>query len=502
MAVSVHRLVHRGAARDTVRDRIALEDAFQTALPQDGRLVLIRKLTVRGQVASPHHRQEAVRRGWIEAVAGSVHAASTFAQQANCVWFASRAEAEAILLRKLLSGESVEGWFWALAVPGWHGYALDDWLSRRIALYLREQDHSALARAAQTCIEAGRSGAFVAAADHALRPQVTASAFSEAPSHSHTGSADPASEDLTCESAAAVQRIAGRLQHTVLTPAWIDVLHRLEYADLPSAAYRELSLALLQERIRRASPALVLAPQRLCQVAQRLAEIAAGRLVPASPRPDTDAHPGIPAAGIMPEQASPHTAPHDRQLPGRSETAPPPVPATSREAQSSHAMPPETAEPAPVLAERMESGHAGLWLIVPSLIRLGFRSWLSTHPGLLGDDPGRRLVQAIARHHRVLPADPALAVLVMAPEEDEPPVWIGWWRTGLDRWLRRTARRRTHDLIARPGRVFVGEDRLDIRFSRDAADIRLRRLALDSDPGWTDWLGLSLHFHFGGGEAP
>ena len=98
--------------------------------------------------------------------------------------------------------------------------------------------------------------------------------------------------------------------------------------------------------------------------------------------------------------------------------------------------------------------------------------------------------------------DPALAMLDIEGEGEDAPDWIEAWRAGLDRWLRRSARRRTHDLVARPGWIALGDDRLDIRYPLDAADLRLRRLALDSDAGWTDWLGLSLWFHFGGSWAP
>ena len=112
MAVSVGKLIHRGEARYAARDRIALEDALHTTLPDDGRLVLVRRLQVHGEVADPARRQDAVRRGWVAAVSGAVHGGAVAATRANCVWFASREEAEALLLRKLLAGEPVDGWFW------------------------------------------------------------------------------------------------------------------------------------------------------------------------------------------------------------------------------------------------------------------------------------------------------------------------------------------------------------------------------------------------------
>jgi hypothetical protein len=139
-----------------------------------------------------------------------------------------------------------------------------------------------------------------------------------------------------------------------------------------------------------------------------------------------------------------------------------------------------------------------LWLVLPSLVRLGFREWLTDRPHLLAEDPGSLLLHAIARHHRIDAADPVLLALAPPPAGEPLPDWARWWRHGLDRWLRRTARRRLHDLAGRAGELTWDEWRVDIRYP--AADIGLRRHALDRDPGWTDWLGLSVRFHFGGAE--
>ena len=148
------------------------------------------------------------------------------------------------------------------------------------------------------------------------------------------------------------------------------------------------------------------------------------------------------------------------------------------------------------------SRHAGLWLILPSLVRLGFGEWLAARTELLGDDPARSLILAVATHHRVALDDPALVPFAPFAIDETVPAWTEAWRIGLDRWLRRTARRRTHDLAARPGKVLLGEHRVDIHFPLDAADLRLRRLALDRDPGWVAWLGLAVRYHFGAGAVP
>ena len=144
--------------------------------------------------------------------------------------------------------------------------------------------------------------------------------------------------------------------------------------------------------------------------------------------------------------------------------------------------------------------HA-LWLVIPSLIRMGFREWLAERPDLLCDDPGRTLLRLIARHHRVGADDPAFLPLA-AEEEKEPPEWALLWRFGLDRWLRRNARVPLHGLVWRRGWLRLDEDRLSVRFPPAEADLRLRRRALDVDPGWTDWLGLVVRYAFAERTGP
>jgi hypothetical protein len=149
---------------------------------------------------------------------------------------------------------------------------------------------------------------------------------------------------------------------------------------------------------------------------------------------------------------------------------------------------------APDLSQERRSDAAGLWLAIPALIHMGFREWLEARPALLYDDPGQVLIRTVAERHRVMPDDPALAPLAFPDGEFEPPAWALIWRTGLDRWLRRRARVPLARLVWRGGWLRLADDRLVVRFPPQAADIRLRRHALDVDPGWTQWLGLSVRY--------
>src|SRR4051812_49931164 len=129
-AVQVDRLKLRCAAHEAHRARIAVEDGLRTAIPDDRRLVLLRRMQIGGALLSdsPGRRQAAVRDGWQSAIAGARHGDDDGAADANCVWFESREEAEAILLRRLLAGRNVEGWFWKLALPAWQRRPPRAWL--------------------------------------------------------------------------------------------------------------------------------------------------------------------------------------------------------------------------------------------------------------------------------------------------------------------------------------------------------------------------------------
>ena len=51
-------------------------------------------------------------------------------------------------------------------------------------------------------------------------------------------------------------------------------------------------------------------------------------------------------------------------------------------------------------------------------------------------------------------------------------------------------------LLTRPGRVVLTSTHWDVIFDLNQTDLRLRRVALDSDPGWVVWLGKVVQFHY------
>jgi hypothetical protein len=70
------------------------------------------------------------------------------------------------------------------------------------------------------------------------------------------------------------------------------------------------------------------------------------------------------------------------------------------------------------------------------------------------------------------------------------------WLTAVRRWCRRHARMGLTTLVRRGGHVRVSRSRIDICFDLSQLDLRVRRMALDVDPGWVPWLGRVVCFHY------
>lgn len=150
----------------------------------------------------------------------------------------------------------------------------------------------------------------------------------------------------------------------------------------------------------------------------------------------------------------------------------------------------ERAQEAWAFSERRSAG-AGLFLLIRPLALMGFATWLERHPDALAGGFAVALLHHIAIRQRISPEDALWHFLPPMPAE-APVHWLDAWRVGLDRWLRRHPRRRLAEVVRRPGWLRGDAEVLSIRFAVEAADIRLRRLALDVDPGWVPWLGRNL----------
>lgn len=83
-----------------------------------------------------------------------------------------------------------------------------------------------------------------------------------------------------------------------------------------------------------------------------------------------------------------------------------------------------------------------------------------------------------------LPTRGDLAILVYA------------WELAVRSWLAQHTALSLRDVVARPGRIAVTRTHLDIFFDLAQADVRVRRVGLDLDPGWLPWLGRVVAYHY------
>jgi hypothetical protein len=145
------------------------------------------------------------------------------------------------------------------------------------------------------------------------------------------------------------------------------------------------------------------------------------------------------------------------------------------------------------------SAYAGFFGIIPLLNQLGFSRRYNNLPL---EFPAQ-LLRALARG---IPAsDPIQQWLTrqdldalfpgIAPLATVTPEIVAW-RAGMRGWCRRYVGMTLADLIARPGAFALTRTHLDIFFSHDQSDIRIRRAGLDLDPGWVPWLGRVVLFHY------
>ncbi len=166
------------------------------------------------------------------------------------------------------------------------------------------------------------------------------------------------------------------------------------------------------------------------------------------------------------------------------------------------------------------SAFAGLLFLLPILQRLGLEEALVAQPALIEAGFPARLLRFIGERAGLPNDDPlALAFDGFDPVAPWPVTWempapaqaelaspkprgrlnspLLAWHTAVRRWSRRHARMGLIALICRPGAVALSHTQIEISFPLADVDIRLRRLALDVDPGWVPWLGKVVRFHYG-----
>jgi hypothetical protein len=422
------------------RGALLIEDAFHTAsLPgaEDGRLWIIRRLAL-GRINSRFSAAKVAltleqRMRWLDS--SVVHAEDSSAHNANAVYFCDAVEPYVCLARRLIRHAPTEEWFWPLAVPGCKQAQSRSEAWRGLIFGLLRQPAGVVAMPA--LLRELRESAIAETLSSALRPQ-DGEALLQICGWTRPITALPGTE-----------RLGGETTQLNLPGHW---QRTLEWCceDWGACDARTLWLAAL---VLVADKATRLADGRLIERAEKLlARIAI----------QTEERFQAEKEGLAVGKASTslnqggdgecdglvrlvHSADISQSARVRTETGrtePALNLEVSRTDASANPQHTDDAQPLARLPEAssfsetpMATRHAGLFLLLRVLERLGIQEFLNKHPGLIELEFPQRLLCHAARRLGVPSDDPACEALTLTaayglvwPEEFVMPLF---WSNGL-----------------------------------------------------------------------
>jgi hypothetical protein len=499
--------------------RFRLEEALRLGVEDDGvRLTLIHRLAL-GRLSG-----RALRGGeWtarIEArtrglAAGALHALSPGAAAAEAVFFRSELEARTALAALLATGRRPQGWFWQLALPVWSGASwtaaaptlLQDLVAQpggtvALARLVVRTLHDNTGRALLAPLSEGLARMLwpeLARAEAVLQPP---DGDAGAVSFPYESAARRALEPLSLGAAALLGQLlfeAAALPSRRRLLAAFVVLAQAPHALAAPGVLTATADAVLVLAAPSAPPDAMAALAIPAATADAMAPDAA----PPVPDPGLIVAFDTRASGVVPARQSTDQIdapifpsgwvvawPAQGWSPARNSPPAERVPTAGAFGAIGAALP---GGPISWPWDERRSEAAGLYLLIRPLALLGLPRWLERHPYAAAEGFGWALLRAIAKRMRI-PAEDALWSLLLDDVADTRPDALGAWRVGLDRWLRRRTGCTLATVARRRGWLSGDETTVVARFPLAAADIRLRRLALDVDPGWVPWLGRSVVF--------
>ncbi|ACB35313.1 conserved hypothetical protein [Leptothrix cholodnii SP-6] len=506
-----------------------LEDALRCASLPDGgaRVLLVRRLAL-GRVAagiSAGALAQRVEQRLAESDVTWIDGGTAMAERAEHVCFASALDARLQLAARLLRGQPCEAWYWRLAVPEWRrGEPLALQL-RAITLTVAGWPEAAVALPvwAAGVVRAWGAGLLGQAFDeaqgaallrHVGRPSVPAHALAAA-------SPSRASWLDTLLGGGGTAVTASRSSATA--PPARAAAPGIEPDPVPTGPGIRPGVDLVRDRQPRPGVETSADHADAAGPANEAA-IRIGHRQPAAAQQDTGddagaatlasdgASKGQAAAAHLPSPHAPKASPADAGSSARPGPAPQPViqAASGQAADDSVAPPHRTAAPGWPAATLARSRCAGLLFLLPVLARLGIVDACEA-AGLDCATFARAVLRSVLQRLRVPPDDPAWALAENPSGRVTPALppdalrLAHAWRHDTQRWLRRAggggglglAR-----LVLRPGQMALTATHADIHFRLADADLRVRRLGLDIDPGWLPWFGRVVAFHYSSGDAP
>jgi len=512
------------------RHRIAysLEEALRLAtLPgeEEGRIYCFRRVSLSGIPA------EANRRVWMEQVqqvlgtlaAQAVHAGDPNAASANAVYFNNFEETIETLLRKAVRA---------------HGPSIPDWFSNSAIGTVAETSYALqipaiLERIRPPSMAPGAAAAILFAALGNSDPVALLSAIPSATirewirelegQKSLSASAPPV--QLPGEIKTALQRAAFHFGWKDPATVWLAAQAVLSLS--PGTWSSGTAVTRARATLRSLEEAQLRGPaDRSASIIREFAvhsfvfdddnETGAVRMLPSGEETATASQnefnlPRLPATADGDSISDPARASQEMAL----EAEPPAV-----------AIPEIPAVNPPLLGEATPS--AGLYFLLNVLRSLGIVSTLEACPSLAEFSLATSIIRQLAIHAGVADSDPILLCLrmpqpafalpaeILADLSLQPAAWPKGFavsrRAAFDsayflrvctvavkRWLWRMGRLTVGDVINRNGRVWLTRTDLDVTFPLAAADLRIRRIGLDIDPGWLSWFGESgrvVRFHY------
>lgn len=512
-----HATLRTSAADESAALRLALEDALATADFGDcGRLVLVRRLQLHHL---PHHAgpvlvARALEAAWRTLAARALPHGHPQAAQAQAVFFASRFEARLAWLHQVAQDRPTEAWFWRAALPELApGLPPHAQMHDVVTLLLQEAPESA-----RQVLLGWRDTALISLAQS--MPPATLDAWQQR---------------LVAEPAGKLLPATGQAPHIRAAPhaaaALLATALRLGQVapDSPSVAAWLAALWLAPALGRPPTPADV---QQVLAIQVRPSAESVGSAGathgtsfsgavarPAVPWTERAAPTPVAAAAALaalpgapdvntPDRvtAPPSTTPPTDYVPDQRESVlpthpPPPVTVRARSTRTTATL--------PWLADAQPSAHAGLLLLLNLLRALRFETWLRAQPVAV-QWPFVEALLTDALDHSGAPAhDPQRDWLIRTPADNltlqagrldggrcSLPEALRLWRVRMRRALRQYAGLDLAEVVRRRGWVSATATHLDVLYPLDEVELRLRRLGLDSDPGWVPWFGRIVAFHF------
>lgn len=427
-----------------------------------------------------------------ECAGSAVHGADRRAGSAETVYFESRQEALEMLLRKLFRREPKADWFWPLVSAA--ATPVNDGMQIRAILEELRNEPGSWRRVAQsvfTALGSAAPGVLLAAV-----PVGEAARWLREMGDVEGADANAPAVRLSTDVEEAIARALHALGPDDPRTMWLAVL------AVSQVAPATMNAGIVVRRAR-ATLARLLPPDR--DAANRATQ---ARTRNAVRRVWFDDDVSLQGAGAAPKELETPIASDSELLVAAQEIAPrgavaeEMAPRIGAIAQPEHVVPLVVAE-CVFVGER--TAAAGLFFLLNVLARLGIARLLQGTPALVESAFVARLLIRLAMRAGVDPADPAIRLLeaevellrlaLTAPQPDDTTL-LRSWSLAIRRWCRQTGRLDVRDVVRRSGRVSVTRTDLDVSLPLAHADIRIRRIGLDIDPGWLPWFGRVVRFHY------